>query len=187
MDHMERTKAQKIWGDGGATQGRHKGDHTIQNYRTTEVNTDSLPSVEIEADHKFSDWDLKAAEAAEGRLIAAGHLDRELTDAHREKWADEFRKLRLIDEKSEKLIAYVMHWLFEVDDFWVSSGNFCSVLKLRRKDKDGTKFFKRFEIAAKASETTGRSPRNGRRGRGSHAHEVALAMAESSFRQGSSD
>jgi hypothetical protein len=145
--------------------------------RTIKEPSYSLPSVEIEPAHKFSDWDLKAAEAAEGRLIAAGNLDRELTDAEREKWADEFRKLRLIDHKSEELITVVMKWLFEVDDFWVSSGNFCSVMKLRQKDKHGTKFFKRFEIAAKAAGTAGNSPRNGRRGRGSVEEEIAKAMA----------
>ena len=97
---------------------------------------------------KYSEWDMEAAIATEGKLLEAGNLDKTLTDAELERWADEFRKLREIDHKSEELISTVMTWLFDEDDFWISSGNFCSAMTLRKKTNGSTRF-KQFEIKAR--------------------------------------
>ncbi len=122
------------------------------------------------SNRKFSEWDLTAATALENRLTDVGNLDKPITKKERAEWADEFRKLRKIDDKSQELIAAVMLWLFNVDTFWINEGNFCTAMKLRKK-KDGITYFKRFEIQARNSIS------NGKKGRFNWDVDAAVAEA----------
>lgn len=148
--------------------------HVVHNRKGT-VKEPSIPIRKV----KFSDWDMDAATACEQRLLSAGNLTSELSETDREKWADEFRKLRTIDGKSEEQIALVMRWLFDVDDWWIPKGNFCTAMKLRDK-KHGQTLFERFEVKAlKAAESRSAS-RNGQSGTRDIAEAVARQMATGS-------
>lgn len=59
------------------------------------------------------------------------------------KWADTFRLLVEQDGYSREVIRYTIRWLFEIDDWWIESGNFQSASNsaLRRRDQDGTHKF----------------------------------------------
>lgn len=59
------------------------------------------------------------------------------------KWADTFRLLVEQDGYSRDVIRHTVQWLFQVDDWWIESGNFQSASNsaLRSRDQDGTHKF----------------------------------------------
>ena len=65
-----------------------------------------------------------------------------------EKGAAEFDKINRLDGYSQDDIKLVLCWLLKEDNWWIQSGNYASVTKLR-KSKDGQRYFERFLIQAK--------------------------------------
>ena len=158
--HSEGTKNEaksNIYVDEGHTKGTaraQQGHTTTQTHTQTQTSITTLSPLEEGAkSKKWNAFDMSIASGLETVLIERGNLDGALSETQREQWADEFRKLREIDDKPEQVIRAVLTWLVTVDDWWISSGNFNSALKLRRKDKDGQTYFKRFELAARRSTT----------------------------------
>ena len=66
-----------------------------------------------------------------------------VTDLQFENWLDCLRLCEEVDGYSWDSIELIVKWARE-DDFW--STNFLSLLKLRKKDKNGILFINRFEI-----------------------------------------
>ena len=80
------------------------------------------------------------------------------TQPQKRKWLETLEKLQRLDGRSEEEILNVISWL-KNNDFW--AGNFHSILKLRRKDKDGTQFFKRFITEMKKEKSSAKKEKNG--------------------------
>jgi hypothetical protein len=59
------------------------------------------------------------------------------------KWADTFRLLVEQDGYTREVIRHTVQWLFQVDGWWIESGNFQSASNsaLRSRDQDGTHKF----------------------------------------------
>lgn len=59
------------------------------------------------------------------------------------KWADTFRLLVEQDGYTREVIRHTVQWLFQVDEWWIESGNFQSASNsaLRSRDQDGTHKF----------------------------------------------
>jgi len=60
------------------------------------------------------------------------------------RWKSEIDKLNRLDGHGFSTICSVIQWAL-TDSFWKDQGNFLSLLKARRPDKDGIKFFDRFK------------------------------------------
>lgn len=73
------------------------------------------------------------------------------TPAEKRKWAEDYDKLKRLDGKSKDQIKAVCKWARK-DDFWQT--NFLSPLKLRKKNKDGVKYFDVFETNMKTKTET---------------------------------
>lgn len=71
------------------------------------------------------------------------------TEVEKKKWLDTIDKLNRIDGIDFLEIVAICKKM-RADDFWAK--NFLSVLKLRRKDKDGILYVKRFQEHIKANE-----------------------------------
>ena len=56
-----------------------------------------------------------------------------------QKWSSEFEKLIKLDKVSIEDIESVIDWTFQEDNFW--NDKIQSAAKLRKKDKDGVKYF----------------------------------------------
>lgn len=97
------------------------------------------------------DWQYRAAELVEERLIAFGTMGRPLTEKQRQQWALVFARLERCDHHTVETIGFVMKWLLREDNWWITSNNFASAKKLRDPDKQAPerKYFDRFLLDAR--------------------------------------
>jgi hypothetical protein len=65
------------------------------------------------------------------------------------KWAEDYDRLLRLDGKTKDRIKAVCEWARR-DDFW--KDNFLSPMKLRKKNRDGVKYFDVFETKMKTEQ-----------------------------------
>lgn len=133
-----------------STSNARRGEESKVN--ETKVNKSKKDKNEKSKDFSASIHELyaKVIEEFEAEEIPA-------TKAQKRKWLETLEKLQRLDGKTEEEIYNVVKWC-KNHDFW--SGNFHSVVKLRRKDKDGLQFFKRFVNEMKKEKSSAKKEKN---------------------------
>ena len=71
------------------------------------------------------------------------------------KWLECYDKLIRIDKYSEEAVYYICNYFRRDGNWWKDSGNFESLLKLRRLDRDGIKWIDIFANKIKAEKNRG--------------------------------
>lgn len=147
--HMEDSS----WTDGGQMEDT-ESDINNKDNKPIKTNKDIITA---KAEKKFSDDDLKFAKkffeaVRENFLFTQKKTEADIPEIL-ENWADEFRKLREIDELSEKGIEYLLNWLFEDTSqdaiFWRKQIR--TPAKLRKKNKEGSQYWRVLVLKIKES------------------------------------
>lgn len=136
-----RQRCQRVTGDKCASTGDtvSKTGDTV----SPKPSEPSKPSKKVEPSQEgfqFSNW---------FESLRPSHM--KTTSAEKKKWAEDYDKLKRLDGKSKDQIKAVCKWARK-DDFWQT--NFLSPLKLRKKNKDGVKYFDVFETNMKTKTET---------------------------------
>ena len=133
-------------------------DSTNVEHHSTKVEQGSTPSENQQGkptrktkrvSNTFSDtdWQMVFAATAYDRLTDLQLIPESMARkraATLQAFADEFDKLRRLDEFDQETIREVMRWLLSPTNWWIQTANFRSVLKLRKPHKDGGTYFEHF-------------------------------------------
>ncbi len=125
---------------GGVTQMLHYNS-TIDN------STNSIK----EGEKNFKEFSLVVNQIYDYSISFFPEETKPSTEVQVSKWKDTIRKLVENDQKDPKEICQVVRWARN-DNFW--SDNFLSILKLRKKNKDGVTYYTYFQIKMKKNGNT---------------------------------